>query len=137
MAWSKGFAEWVDDDTAYLSVVFTWLLDEAYARALWHRALGRRVRVGGPALFLNQMQHELSGLSGVEVGDGDGVGVPHLSDGRHRHPAASGSWRRLASDSDRSRQVAATQAGAARRTIIPFRRARLRRGINQLRSHFA
>lgn len=68
MAWSKGFAEWTEGDTAFLSIAFTWLLDEAYARALWHRALGRKVRAGGPALFLVSMKHELAGLDGVEVG---------------------------------------------------------------------
>ncbi|HEY3694080.1 hypothetical protein [Phenylobacterium sp.] len=50
-AWSDGLAEWVDGDTAFLSVAFTWKLDEAYARALWHRAAGRKVRVGGPGVF--------------------------------------------------------------------------------------
>lgn len=68
MAWSGGLAEWVEGDTAYLSVVFTWLLDEAYARALWHRALGRKVRAGGPALFQVKMQHELADMDGVELG---------------------------------------------------------------------
>lgn len=68
MAWSGGFSEWVEGDTAYLSIAFTWLLDKAYAQALWHRALGRKVRVGGPALFLVKMQHELTKLDGVEVG---------------------------------------------------------------------
>lgn len=68
MTWSKGYAEWVEGETAYLSIAFTWLLDHAYSRAIWHRALGRHVRAGGPALFLVSMQHELTGLDGVEVG---------------------------------------------------------------------
>lgn len=68
MAWSKGYAEWVDGDAAYLSIAFTWLLDDAFHRALWHRALGRKVRAGGPALFLIQMRHELAELEGVQVG---------------------------------------------------------------------
>jgi len=49
--WTGGLAEWTDDDTAYLSVGFTWLLDDAYQRASWYRALGYRVRAGGPGLF--------------------------------------------------------------------------------------
>lgn len=49
--WVGGLAEWVDGDTAYLSVAFTWKLDEAYARAVWHRSLGRTVRAGGPGIF--------------------------------------------------------------------------------------
>ncbi len=50
-SWAGGLAEWVDGDTAYLSVVFTWMIDQAYSRAVWYRALGYRVRVGGPAIF--------------------------------------------------------------------------------------
>jgi hypothetical protein len=68
VSWSGGYAEWVEGDTAYLSIAFTWLLDQAYARALWYRALGLKVRAGGPALFLVQMKHELAGLDGVAVG---------------------------------------------------------------------
>lgn len=63
MSWSGGFAEWTDGDTAYLSIAFTWLLDKAYARALWYRALGYRVKAGGPALFLVKMQHELADVA--------------------------------------------------------------------------
>jgi hypothetical protein len=46
-----GLAEWVEGETAFLSVAFTWKLDEAYQRALWHRATGRKVIAGGPAFF--------------------------------------------------------------------------------------
>lgn len=49
--WSGGLAEWIEGDTAYLSIAFTWLLDEAWKRARWHRQLGYRVRVGGPGIF--------------------------------------------------------------------------------------
>jgi len=69
--WSGGLAEWVDGDTAYLSVAFTWRLDEAHYRALFYRAQGYRVRAGGPALFLVKMQHELADVAelGGEVHD--------------------------------------------------------------------
>lgn len=63
--WSRGFAEWGDGDTVYLSVAFTWMLDQAAARAIFWRALGKRVIAGGPALFLNQMKHELHDLAEV------------------------------------------------------------------------
>lgn len=63
--WVGGFAEWTDGDTAYLSVAFTWLLDKAFSRAVWYRALGYRVRAGGPALFLVQMKHELADVAEV------------------------------------------------------------------------
>jgi len=43
-AWPNGLAEWTDGDTAYLSVAFTWKLDEAWSKALYYKALGYRVR---------------------------------------------------------------------------------------------
>lgn len=63
--WIGGLAEWNDEDTTYLSVAFTWKLDEAYARAVFARALGRKVKAGGPALFLVKMQHELSEVAEI------------------------------------------------------------------------
>lgn len=67
MAWSGGFAEWVDEGKreAYLSIAFTWLLNHAAQRALSYRMLGWRVIAGGPALFLAKMQHELVGLAEI------------------------------------------------------------------------
>ena len=49
--WANGLAEWTEGDTAYLSIAFTWKLDEAYSRACWYRAAGYRVRAGGPGVF--------------------------------------------------------------------------------------
>ncbi|RUV66219.1 MAG: hypothetical protein EOR26_05030 [Mesorhizobium sp.] len=49
--WSGGLAEWTDDDTAYLSVAFTWRLNDAYQRARWYKAAGYKVRAGGPGIF--------------------------------------------------------------------------------------
>jgi len=51
----------------YLSVAFTWKLDEAYSRALFAKACGKRVIAGGPALFLAQMKHELVDVA--EIGN--------------------------------------------------------------------
>ena len=48
---SSGLVEWTDGDTAYLSIVFTWRLDEARERAKYYRAQGYKVRAGGPGLF--------------------------------------------------------------------------------------
>jgi len=79
--WVGGLAEWTEGDTAYLSVAFTWLLDQAYARALWYRALGYKVRAGGPALFLVRMKHELADVA--ELG-GD---IPDALS--HHNPAAT------------------------------------------------
>lgn len=50
-SWVNGLAEWTEGDTAYLSIAFTWRLDDAYQRAIWYRAQGFRVRAGGPGIF--------------------------------------------------------------------------------------
>ena len=52
MSWSGGFAEWVEGDIVYLSVVFSWRLPDAYQRAAWYKAQGYRVRAGGPAVWV-------------------------------------------------------------------------------------
>jgi hypothetical protein len=49
--WVGGLAEWIEADTAYLSIAFTWLLDDAWQRARWYQQLGYRVRAGGPGIF--------------------------------------------------------------------------------------
>lgn len=53
LGWVGGLAEWTDEESkvAYLSIAFTWKLNEARDRARWYRALGYRVRAGGPATF--------------------------------------------------------------------------------------
>ena len=61
--WTGGYAEWTVGETVYLSIAFTWLLDHAFARAIWYRALGYKVRAGGPALFLVKMKHELEDVA--------------------------------------------------------------------------
>lgn len=63
MAWIGGLAEWTEGETLFLSVAFTWKLDEAYSRALFAKACGKRVVAGGPALFLNKMRHELADVA--------------------------------------------------------------------------
>ncbi len=65
MAWIGGLAEWQEGNTTYLSVAFTWKLDEAYSRAMFAKACGRRVIAGGPALFQVKMQHELAEVAEV------------------------------------------------------------------------
>ena len=49
--WCGGLAEWTDGDTAYLSIAFTWRLNDAYQRAVWYRQAGYLVRAGGPGIF--------------------------------------------------------------------------------------
>lgn len=71
MTWVGGLAEWEEGETTYLSVAFTWKLDEAHNRAMFARALGRRVVAGGPGLFLVKMQHHLADVAetGIEYHD--------------------------------------------------------------------
>jgi len=63
--WVGGLAEWEEGDTTFLSVAFTWKLDEAHTRAVFARALGRKVVVGGPGLFLVKMQHHVADVAEV------------------------------------------------------------------------
>lgn len=50
--WIKGVAHWRDGETAFISVAFTWRLDEARRLAEYYRAIGcTKVRIGGPAVF--------------------------------------------------------------------------------------
>lgn len=65
--WVDGLAEWADDaaGVAYLSVVFTWKLNEAYSRAVWYRQAGYHVRAGGPALFLPKLKPILADVAEI------------------------------------------------------------------------
>ena len=63
--WIGGLAEWEQDDTVYLSIAFTWKLDEAYSRALFAKACGRKVVAGGPALYLKQMRHQIEDVAEI------------------------------------------------------------------------
>lgn len=63
--WAKGIVDWVDGDTAYISIVFSWDVDEALARTLWYRAAGYKVRVGGPGVFTAKRANEFEGLAQV------------------------------------------------------------------------
>ena len=39
--WPKRTVEWTEDNTAYLSVPFTWNLPEVYSRCVWYRTILR------------------------------------------------------------------------------------------------
>lgn len=73
MSWIGGLAEWEDGDTTYLSVAFTWLLDDAYHRAQFAAQLGRKVVAGGPALYLNQMKHRLQDIAEIQRSHHDAI----------------------------------------------------------------
>lgn len=53
MNWSGGYIEWIEGNTAYISVVFSWLLGKAFQRAVWLKMQGYEVRAGGPAVSYN------------------------------------------------------------------------------------
>jgi hypothetical protein len=71
--WVGGLAEWTEGDTMFLSVAFTWKLDEAYSRALFAKACGMKVLAGGPALFLSKMQHELVDVAEIGASYPDAI----------------------------------------------------------------
>ncbi len=73
MAWSGGLAEWEEGDTTFLSVAFTWKLEEAWSRARFAKALGRHVVAGGPALFLVKMKHRLADVAEIRADYPDAV----------------------------------------------------------------
>lgn len=49
----NGYIEWQEGESIFISIVFSWLLDQAYQRAAWHKAEGKTVFVGGPAVLNN------------------------------------------------------------------------------------
>lgn len=59
-SWSGGLAEWVEGDTAFISVAFSWRLRDAYQRAIWYRSQGYKVRAGGPGMFAPSLRKYLS-----------------------------------------------------------------------------
>lgn len=62
-SWSNGIAEWVDHNTAFISVAFSWRVHDAYSRAVWRKAEGYKVRVGGPGLFMSKQKYIFEGLA--------------------------------------------------------------------------
>lgn len=61
MGWSSGLAEWIEGDTVFLSVAFSWRLQEAYQRTIWYKAQGYKVRAGGPGMFV--LRNYLAGVA--------------------------------------------------------------------------
>ena len=51
--WQNGIVEWIEGETAFLSVVFSWQLQNAYQRAVWYKSAGYHICAGGPAVTLN------------------------------------------------------------------------------------
>jgi hypothetical protein len=61
VSWSGGLIDWLEGDTAYISVVFSWKVPDAYQRSVWYKQQGYKVRVGGPGVYGNRKY--LSGLA--------------------------------------------------------------------------
>jgi len=64
MSWSKHVIEWTENNNAFISVVFSWQLQEAYQRAVWYKSLGYNVRVGGPAIHDTNMFDDIAMVGG-------------------------------------------------------------------------
>jgi len=48
--WKAGLVDWIEGNTAYLSVVFSWNMPDARQRVIGYGNLGYQVKVGGPAV---------------------------------------------------------------------------------------
>ena len=64
---TDGFTHWRDEETrtAFLSIVFTWKIDEAKRWAEYYRNRGYRVRAGGPAMF--RMWYAMEGHAELDI----------------------------------------------------------------------
>lgn len=70
MSWIGGLAEWQEDGVCYLSIAFTYKLNDAYQRAMAAKNFGLRVVAGGPGIALmreHKMIHPL--MMVAELGD--------------------------------------------------------------------
>jgi hypothetical protein len=64
MAWVKSIVEWAEGNNAFISVVFSWDLQEAYQRAIWYKTMGYNVHVGGPAIHGTNMFNGVAEVGG-------------------------------------------------------------------------
>ncbi len=72
--WHRGVKDWVVGDTAYLSIVFTWDLPQAYSLAVYYKSQGRRVVAGGPGTFTRGRKY-LDGVAEVLTHYDDAVAL--------------------------------------------------------------
>jgi hypothetical protein len=54
MNWSGGLANWIEDNTAYISVAFSWLLPKAKELSIQYKEQGYHVRAGGTSVEINR-----------------------------------------------------------------------------------
>jgi len=84
--WVGGLAHWRDEETrtAFLSIAFTWKINEARELAKYYGSLGYRVLAGGPAMF--RMDWAMK-----DVAEVDGVGSLPAAVARHNPLATTAS----------------------------------------------
>jgi hypothetical protein len=66
--WVNGLAHWRDEEArvAFLSIAFTWKINEARDLARYYRAIGYHVRAGGPAMFrMGWAMQDLAEVDGI------------------------------------------------------------------------
>ena len=68
MAWSNGLAEWIEGDTAFISVVFSWRVLDAAQLAQFYQIQGYKVRMGGAAIWANRKIQPTLTNSGITLG---------------------------------------------------------------------
>ena len=78
MTWSGGLVDWIEGDTANVSVVFSWLANEAYSRCSWLKAEGYKVRVGGPGIVDRHIREQFADVA--EIGGQIDAVVHHNPD---------------------------------------------------------
>jgi hypothetical protein len=132
--WIGGLAEWIEGDTAYLSVAFTWKLPEALERAAWFKASGYRVVAGGPGLFVRK--DFLDGVAEVGMISSGALSAMAAAEASHRRncPEWNGQRGRGGECGD-CRHYQAMLAEWARRQVKPPLQLglRLRPGIEDSR----
>lgn len=70
--WGSGLVDWTDGEVAYISVVFSWQMQQAYQKAVWYKQMGKNIMVGGPAVKCRP--HSFDGIALV---NGDIDALPH------------------------------------------------------------
>lgn len=65
MSWKSGLVSWEENNIVYISVVFSWQLQQAYQMAIWHQ--GKKVRIGGPSSYLKPEMFEGIAEIGGEI----------------------------------------------------------------------
>lgn len=72
--WVGGLAKWIEGDTCFLSIAFTWKVHEAIDEALFQSNFyGRKVIFGGPGVFQKQVRQLLEPIAEYQEAFPDAV----------------------------------------------------------------